>query len=164
MPLRSPYAVDARSVEAVPSNVVDWALLEVQDTNGASVSAARVFLDPTGRVVDESGNAGIPVEVSAGIYYLVLKHRNHLAAMSALPVAFTNTVVSYDFTTGADKYYGGTNACVELEPGVWGLIGGDADGDGRITPVDRTIVERQQGIAGYLQGDLNLDGKVDRGD
>jgi hypothetical protein len=104
------------------------------------------------------------VEVSAGYYYFVLKHRNHLAAMSAQPVAFTNTLVSYDFTTGPDKYFGGTNACVELEPGVWGLIGGDADGDGRITPVDRIIVERQKGRTGYLQGDVNLDGKVDGGD
>jgi hypothetical protein len=53
---------------------------------------------------------------------------------------------------------------VELEPGVWGLIGGDADGDGKITPVDREIVRRQKGMTGYLQGDLNLDGKVDGGD
>jgi PKD repeat protein len=161
LPFSSPYAADARRVLATPSNVVDWLLLEVQNTNGISVMSLSVFLDPLGSVRDVTGSADIPVEASDGNYYLVLKHRNHLAAMSALPVAFTNTVVSYDFTTGSDKYFGGTNACVELEPDVWGLIGGDADGDGRITPVDRIIVERQKGMTGYLQGDLNLDGTVD---
>ena len=164
VPLTSPYAANDRTVTAISSNVVDWALVEVQDTNGVPVASTSAFLDPVGRVLDVEGGTNIPVEASAGSYYLVLKHRNHLSAMSALPVAFTNTVVSYDFTTDPDKYRGGTNACVKLEPGVWGLIGGDADGDGRITPVDRIIVERQKGMTGYLQGDLNLDGKVDGGD
>jgi parallel beta-helix repeat protein len=164
LPTRSPFAADARSATTVPSNKVDWALVEVKDTNGISLASTSVFLDPQGRVLDEGGRTTIPVEVSAGSYYLMLKHRNHLSAMSAQPVAFTNTLVSYDFTTGADKIFGGTNACVELEPGVWGLIAGDADGDGRITPVDREIVRRQKGMTGYLQGDLNLDGKVDGGD
>jgi PKD repeat protein len=164
LPLRSPYAADASSLTFLPSNMVDWVLVEVQDTNRIAVASMSVFLDEQGRVCDVAGGTNIPVEVSEGSYYLVLRHRNHLAAMSALPVAFTNTVVSYDFTTGPDKYFGGTNACVELEPDVWGLIGGDADGDGRITPVDREIVERQRGKTGYLQGDLNLDGKVDGDD
>jgi hypothetical protein len=161
LPTRSPYAADTRRVATIPSNTVDWAHVEVQDTNRIAVASMSVFLDPTGLVLDASGVAGIPVEVSVGSYYLVLKHRNHLAVVSAQPVAFTNMLVAYDFTTGPDKCFGGTNACVELEPGVWGLISGDADGDGRITPVDRIIVERQKGMTGYLQGDLNLDGTVD---
>jgi hypothetical protein len=164
LPTKSPFAADVRMVASVPSNTVDWALVEVLDTNRNTLASMSVFLDPQGRVTDETGSTTIPVEVSAGSYYLALRHRNHLSAMSAQPVAFTNTVVSYDFSTGADKYFGGTNACVELEPGVWGLRAGDADGDGRITPVDREIVRRQKGMKGYLQGDLNLDGKVDGGD
>jgi PKD repeat protein len=164
LPKRPPYAADRRSVTSVPSNMVDWVLLEVQDTNRNALASTSVFVDQQGRIRDAAGGTNIPVEVSSGSYYLVLRHRNHLAAISSLPVAFTNTVVSYDFTTGSDQYMDGTNACVELEPGVWGLIGGDADGDGRITPVDRIIVERQKGKTGYLQGDLNLDGRVDGGD
>jgi hypothetical protein len=160
----SPYVADSMKVAAIPPNVVDWALLEVRDTNRKSVASASVFLDPLGQILDWRGNPGVQLNISAGDYYLTVRHRNHLAAMTAGPVAFTNTVVSYDFTTSADKYLGGTNACVELEPGVWGLISGDADGDGRITPVDREIVRRQKGMTGYLQGDLNLDGKVDGGD
>ncbi len=160
----SPYVADSMKVAAIPPNVVDWALLEVRDTNRKSVASASVFLDPLGQILDWRGNPGVQLNIAAGDYYLTVRHRNHLAAMTAGPVAFTNTVVSYDFTTSADKYLGGTNACVELEPGLWGLRAGDADGDGRITPVDREIVRRQKGMTGYLQGDLNLDGKVDGGD
>jgi parallel beta-helix repeat protein len=161
IPVISPYMQSERFVPKTPSNVVDWVLLELQDTNRSTQASASGFLDKHGRVINVDGNAGIPVSVPAGDYYFVIRHRNHLSAISSIPVSFTNSMVSYDFTTGSDKYMGGTNACVELEPGVWGLIGGDADGDGRITPVDREIVERQKGMAGYLQGDLNLDGKVD---
>ena len=93
-------------------------------------------------------------------YWLVLKHRNHCAVMSAAPVPYTNTVITYDFATNANQCRGGTNACVELEPGVWGMISGDADGDGKVTEVDRAICSNQLGRTGYLCGDFNLDGEV----
>ena len=41
------------------------------------------------------------------------------------------------------------------------MIAGDADGDGKITHVDRKICEKQQGQTGYKAGDFNLDGVVD---
>ena len=44
--------------------------------------------------------------------------------------------------------------------GVWGMIAGDCDGDGRITAVDRAIVSNQVGKTGCLAGDVNLDGEV----
>ena len=50
-----------------------------------------------------------------------------MAAMSAYPIDFTNTLITYDFTTGPDKWLGGTNACVQLSSNVWGMIAGDAD-------------------------------------
>jgi hypothetical protein len=55
----------------------------------------------------------------------------------------------------------GRQEIANQEEGPWGLIGGDADGDGRITPTDRAIVTQQMGKTGYLSGDVNLDGKVD---
>ena len=81
--------------------------------------------------------------------------------MSARPVTFTNQVTTYDFTTNPSAWYGGTQNCVELEPGVWGMIAGDVDGDGKITEVDKAIAEAQTNRTGYLPGDVDLNGSVE---
>jgi hypothetical protein len=165
IPHVSPYRADQRKVAVLPLNVVDWVLLEVQDLNRSPVFSASAFLDCWGRVLNTVGDEGVPIDIPyASGYYLVLRHRNHLAAVSEVPMAVSNEVTYVDLTLPPEMNGGAADFRVELEPGVWGLIGGDADGDGRITPVDREIVERQKGKTGYLQGDLNLDGKVDGGD
>ena len=116
------------------------------------------------RVLREALDLPVRIEAAPGHYTLGVKHRNHLAVTSRAPVAYTNALVAYDFTPGSGQYDGGTNAATELSPGVWGVIAGDADGDGRITDVDRQIVSNQLGMTGYLAGDLNLDGVVTAAD
>jgi hypothetical protein len=164
IPTNSPYADDPRQVSIIPSNVVDWVLVELRGTNGNTVVAKSAFLNTQGHVLATDGSVGITAEVSAGYYSVVVKHRNHLAAMSVQPVAFTNYAVSYDFTTGASQYADGSNGAVQLEPGVWGMIAGDADGDGIIQTVDAMICTNQLGRTGYDRGDFNLDGVVDGAD
>ena len=162
VPPTAVYVGDRRARTALPSNTTDWVLLQLLETNDlTSVAAKSVFLRSDGQVVNDDGSTGIRLECSPGYYYLVAKHRNHVAVMSAQPLAYTNELITYDFTTNWTQYRGGTNACVELEPGVWGMIAGDADGDGKITHVDRKICEEQQGQTGYKAGDFNLDGVVD---
>jgi hypothetical protein len=166
IPLTSRYAADLNTTTNVPFSAVDWILVQARPSASLVNTFSRsVFLLNGGQIVEKTGNTNVIIEVPPmTTNYLVISHRNHLAVMSAQPLIFTNQTFTYDFTTGREKYYGGTNACVELEPGVWGMIAGDADGDGKITPTDRKIVEQQRGKTGYLQGDLNLDGKVDGGD
>jgi len=166
VPAESPYASGLTTVPAAPADTVDWVLLELLTTDDYTAVASRSgFIRGDGRIVNEDGMPGMRLEASPGYYYVVAKHRNHLAATSAQPVAYTNNgAVAYDFTTGPDKYRGGTNACAQLKAGVCGMIAGDANGDGEITEADRTIVLSQVGMAGYLQGDLNLDGVVNRDD
>lgn len=161
----SPYERGGVRIQEAPTNAIDWVLLELcSGTTTDVVASASALLLEDGRIRGEDGVSLPRVEVPAGDYWIHVKHRNHLAIMTPMPVSYRSAQVTCDFTTNWTCYAGGTNACVELEPGVWGMIAGDADGDGRITPVDRIIVERQKGMTGYLQGDLNLDGKVDGGD
>ena len=165
VPTNSIYIGGRRPRASLPSNITDWALIELISTNGrASVVARSIFLRSDGQAVNDDGSMDIPLAYLPDRYYLAVKHRNHLAAMSAQPLAYTNELITYDFTTNWTQYRGGTNACVELEPGVWGMIAGDADGDGKITHVDRKICEEQQGQTGYKAGDFNLDGVVDGND
>lgn len=71
--------------------------------------------------------------------------------------------VTYDFTTGADKYYG-TNGAVELEAGVWGMIAGDADGSGVVDAADRSVTWNERNQTGYLGSDVNMSGVTEAGD
>jgi len=162
----APYSADVSAASDIPSNTTDWLLLQLRCTNDMThVASKSCFLRSDGKILNMQGGEDIRLECSPGHYYLVAKHRNHVTAMSAQPIAYTNSgIVSYDFTTGPGKYYGGTNACVQLSSNLWGMTAGDANGDGKITWVDRVIVSNQLGMTGYLQGDLNLDGKVDGND
>ena len=161
VPLMSPYAEDVRSVSQIPSNVTDWVLVELrQTTNGISSFSRSALVRSDGWIADDDGSPGIRIGLASGEYYVTLKHRNHLSAMSATPVSFISRIVSNDFTTGSDKYFGGSNGAVELEPGIWGMIAGDADGDGEILVIDTTISQTQLGMRGYRRGDFDMDGVV----
>jgi len=161
LPTTSPYAADPVGVLSIPSNATDWVLLQLMDINSGEVVASRSgLLTVEGWVIDERLSRGVCLETSPGYYRLAVKHRNHVALTSATDVAFTNRLIAYDFTTGPDMAEGGTNVCVELAAGIWGMTAGDCDGDGQVTQVDRAIVSNQVGKTGYLVGDLNLDGVV----
>ncbi|MFH0908928.1 MAG: choice-of-anchor Q domain-containing protein, partial [bacterium] len=166
IPSLSPYCEDSRLASAIPTNAVDWVLAQLLETNGLAVAASHsVFVREDGVLLTDEGAPGLRLECTPNHgYYVVVKHRNHLSAMSAGPVAYTNTLVNYDFTTDSIQYQGGTNGAVELEAGVWGLVAGDADGEGRVRNADATIVQQQTGRTGYLPGDMNLDGLVDTND
>ena len=83
IPPTSPYATDPRTVAAIPSNAVDWVLVELLTTNGETVVSKSAFLNTWGQLLASDGGTAITAELSAGCYSVVLKHRNHLAAMSA---------------------------------------------------------------------------------
>ncbi|MFO7979064.1 MAG: hypothetical protein R6U64_10435 [Bacteroidales bacterium] len=96
-------------------------------------------------------------------YYLVVRHRNHLTAVSATPVQVGDGQVHYDFTRGPDQE---TGSLRELSPGIWGLVAGDINQDGRVDDLDRDAIERgfRATLQGYLPEDVNGDGLVDLAD
>jgi hypothetical protein len=163
IPNTSPYTEDPRSV-TVPANVTDWVLVQLQRTSdGSALDSKSAFLHKDGRIVADDGITGqIEMNTPPGNYFVVLKHRNHLSAMSNSAVTFSSppTITSYDFTTGSTKFYGGSNGCVELENGVWGMIAGDANADGGVYAEDYTAYQLSQGVPGYKPEDFNLDGGV----
>ncbi|PID60527.1 MAG: hypothetical protein CR986_03925 [Ignavibacteriae bacterium] len=74
------------------------------------------------------------------------------------------SIVRYDITSGADKYYGGAAAAVEVEPGVWAMIAGDADGNGAINATDYLAVLPAINTLGYLRSDVDINGAVNATD
>lgn len=164
IPHTSPYCEDQCSVGYIPIDVTDWVLVQLFNiVSDAPLVSKSAFLRRDGYLVDTDGNIGINVEARLGNYFVGLVHRNHLTVMTSSAITLsTNEGILYDFTTGADKCYGG-NGSVEVEPGIWGMWSGDINHDGLVTTRDYKIwFESERACsAGYLYCDVNLDGLVD---
>ena len=172
VPLTQPYSgapwnySGSESVTSVPSSVVDWVLLELRTGTAAStnVAARAAFLKSDGSVVDLDGASPVSFGIAGGSYYIVVKHRNHLAIMSASAADFTSGSASYNFTTAQSQAYG-TNAMKDLGGGAFGMYAGDTNGNGQVQNDDKNDYWRiQVGTAGYKSADFNLNGQVQNDD
>ncbi|HOZ51898.1 MAG TPA: hypothetical protein PLU17_08580, partial [Chitinophagaceae bacterium] len=100
--------------------------------------------------------------IPAGLYYVVLKHRNSIQTWSAGPVPLSPaTTYNYDFTASQAQAYG--NNMIEVEPGVWAIYTGDINQDENIDLTDYTLYESDASnfLFGYLPTDIDGDGTVD---
>jgi uncharacterized protein (TIGR02145 family) len=169
-PIPQWYYNGTESVESMPADVVDWVLLEIRDASAGAlaysntrVARQAALLLNTGQVV---GTNGLPpvfdVEIEFGLF-VVVYHRNHLAVMSSQPLQAGNGVYSWDFTQDAAMAFG--NGQKHLGNGLYGLMGGDGDGNGQIQNQDKNNVwNPQAGQSGYLAGDFDLNGQVQNQD
>jgi hypothetical protein len=155
-------------VSAIPlPDIVDWILISLHSTRtGAAVFTKSVFIGRDGWLRDRDGAGTITAPLTAGNYYLVLRHRNHLPVMSANLLSLTTTLSTYDLTGSALLLYqnGGKN----IAAGCWGMPAGDITGDGYVTTMDyiALINAQRHNLAGYANpaADLNLDGQVQSND
>jgi len=92
-----------------------------------------------------------------GIYYLTIRHRNHLETVSASTINLSVTN-SYNFTDAANKAYGSNQK--QLASGVWGIFAGDLNQDGFVNIVDRDQANSafNLSLTGYITQDSNGDG------
>ena len=167
VPLTSPYAADRRTVSKIPSNVTDWVLLEVREkTNSPALLTRSLFLRQDGQVITADGSEIIDMVVNPlSTNRILVKHRNHIGAMSAEGIAFTNRTIAYDFRTSSAQYFGGIDVATKVDPGIWAVRAGDVDGNGSVDDsIDPFVYAAQAGSNGYLRADINLDGIVDTND
>jgi len=156
-----------------PTAITDWVWLELRSSSDPTqVLATRsALLQRDGWIKDMDGLSPVSFRhVFAGRYYVVIKHRNHLAAMTAGPIGLSaGSVATVDFSSPSAATYG-VNALTAIN-GVMALWAGDANGDGRIsymgTNNDKDAVlaligpgNPNNSVSGYQQADCNLDGKV----
>ena len=150
-------------------NIVDWVLLELRKGETAAtattVATKAAFIKSDGNIVDIDGTS--PVEFKgrpAGDYYIVVRHRNHLAVMSSVKVSLPNST-TYDFTTSSSQFYGGNAGAKDLGSGVWGMIAGDGNGNGEVQNDDsENIWKPGNGTSGYKNADYNMNGQVQNDD
>lgn len=171
IPLVQPYASapwnypGSESVVSIPANVVDWVLLELRSGTSVSTIVARRagFVKDNGTIVDTDGTSPVVfTSINAGNYYVVLRHRNHLAVMSSTTILLDGESILYDFSTGTGKYFGGE--AKNLGGGIFGVYSGDYSQDGFIDSDDFIGPDNDIFKSGYRRSDLNLDGFVDSDD
>lgn len=156
-----------------PNNYVDWVLLELRSstTAGSTVARHAAILRSDGTIVDTNNTSQVAFSgLSFGNYYLVIKHRNHLAIMSSTALSLSDTSAVYNFTDSLSKAFG-TEAMADLGAGRFAMWGGDVNGDGTIKynggSNDRGLIYSRIGagninvkVDGYFVEDVNLTGKV----
>lgn len=158
--------------DSLPADVVDWVLVELRSglTGPTKVAAQAALLRSNGSITAADGSSVLGFRgIEPGEYNIVLRHRNHLGVMSALPMVFGTGTVRYDFTGGLNKYYGGDAR--EVAPGVFGLWAGDVTGNGVVkysgSGNDRSPILTRIGgsdltrsVGGYFPEDVNMNGQV----
>ena len=162
----SPLEHDSlESVSALPLEAVDWVQLSLRTgtdhTTEVPGSRRPAILLSDGSIVGLGSDTTFFGDVGAGSYHVVVRGRNHMAAMSATPIDFSDGVGEWDFTTGLSQAFG-TTPMKELPGGVFGLFASDADFDGQSIANDFNLwlADTKVGATGYVQTDFNFDGQV----
>ncbi len=169
IPATDPYLGTVTVTDGLPANMVDWVLVELRATaSGATVAQAVGCLMTNGSVTDTTGTNGLAFTglESNTPYYIVVKHRNHLAVMSSDSVQIdeSNGTDEYDFTV-SDAAYGGNTLAVKQVGSDYAMIAGDGDGNGQIQTSDKsTEWEGQTGQSGYKSADFDMNGFVQTSD
>ena len=130
------YSYTASTVDSIPnSDIVDWVLVELRETaSGTKVGTRAAFIKNDGTIVDTDGSSPVTFTgLSDGDYYVVIRHRNHLAIMSASAIPLSSSSALYDFSTSQSQAYTtGTDPMVALRYSDFGMIAGDASEDGTV--------------------------------
>jgi hypothetical protein len=160
----SPWSyLGSESVAKIPSNIVDWILVELRSTtSGYAVVARRAaFLKNDGTIVDVDGSSALKFNnINYGNYYIVIKYINSIETWSKSGgVSFTTSTVSYDFTSAQSQAYGNN---LVLKGTKWCVYSGDINQDGIVDSGDMLSIDNDNSKYTYhVVNDLNEDGVVD---
>ena len=183
LPTTSPYADAATcnaSVFTVTGNnaIVDWVWVELRaaNDNQKRINGRSALLQRDGDVVDFDGTSSILMQAAPTGYFVIVKHRNHLGAMSASTIGLTrNTATVVDFKNNGFSTFG-SNARVLLPSGAMALWAGDTGTSNYIrfsgannsanVIKDYVLADPANGFnsvtfasTGYLLIDINLNGQ-----
>ncbi|MCF8369331.1 MAG: hypothetical protein K9G76_09840 [Bacteroidales bacterium] len=159
------------SADPIPNpDVVDWVLIELRDADSAGsakpstrIARQAAFLLKNGSVVGVDGSSILQFNhVLKHKLFVAVWHRNHLGIISADPVPREGGIHLIDFSTSLTTVYHGADGYKEVSPGldVFAMAGGDANADGIIDNVDKTLWNADAGTQGYKATDFDLDAQV----
>ncbi len=128
------------SITVIPSNIVDWILLELRDPNDKDVVLYQgaYLLREDGQVLTSDGSEVLPLpDMAAGSYYVSVDHLNHIPIVSSAAHLISTDNNVYDFTIG-DSQAMGDGQLKDIE-GQSFMNSGDFDGNGLINNEDYNL-------------------------
>jgi hypothetical protein len=177
VPTTDPYGTGAQMATPVQGYtgdmaIVDWVKVELRDpaNNTQVLGSVSALLQANGNVIMPTGEQTLRFNSNtAASYYVAIKHRTHLGAMTFSAINLAPKGVLVDFTLTSTATYG-TNAQKDMG-GVMALWAGDVSGEGVLkytgSANDRDPILTKIGgvvptntVPGYWPEDVNLDGVV----
>ncbi len=169
-PINAGQQVSSSVLQATGSQaIVDWVLLELRDPNASFNAVAKyaALVKANGEIISPTGATQIEFPVATQGKHLAVRHRNHLPAMTASPIANNGQVI--DFTTSATLTYG-SGARMNIN-GFRALWPGDVNSDGMVSYTnagnDRDVILIAIGAVvpsnttvNYSRSDVNMDGVI----
>ena len=136
---------------------------QVSDYPTVVYPATDVPLSTTG-----TATVAIPGDYNSS-YYLTIKQRNHIETVSALPVDFSGTTISYAFDAATKALDANMTTVLEADGETVSppmIFGGDVNQDGQVEAEDMNEVGNDASafVYGYVPTDVVGDGQVESGD
>lgn len=182
IPTTSPYADGATCNASVfnvtgPNAIVDWIWVELRAANDNQklINGRSALVQRDGDVVFVDGVTSLRMYAAPTNYYVVVKHRNHLGAMTSGVIGLNDASATLvDFTSSGTSTFG-ANARVALASGKRALWAGDASNNSEILFAgagndvnaikDYILLDPANFLnlttftsSGYLNGDIDLNG------
>lgn len=169
--------------------IVDWVFVELRDPqdNTIVLHTKAALVQKDGDVV-ESFDGVSPlrfVGINRTSYFVAVKHRNHIGAMSNSPVSFNGNDVAFDFTSSPPNSLWNGNATfegaeqVQDNSGKYALWAGNTNSDRKVkysgtfndqSLIFNTVINHVANsfnnynfdfvLPVYSNGDVNMDAKV----
>jgi len=166
----APYEYHGEEVlTEIPSKMIDWVLLEVRNgvysesekRTSITIETCAALLMEDGSIRDIDGISPVRFDnlVEGEEYRFCIRHRNHLAILSANPT-MTMDDIFYDFTKSASEAFGPQQMKMS-EDGFAMLHGGDFNQDGIIQASDYNKWKNVPAALNvYSPQDATLDGII----
>ncbi|MBS1583499.1 MAG: hypothetical protein JST66_14960 [Bacteroidetes bacterium] len=151
--------------------IVDWVLVELRSAADPAVVVATrsALIQRDGDVVGLDGTSSVVMQATPGNYYVALRHRNHLGAMTATAIALSGTAATVDLRSGSTATWGtearkttGTVRCLwagnVYRDGLVKYTGANNDRDPILSSIGGSVPTAV--VTGYMKEDVNLSGTV----
>lgn len=168
LPMQQPFNIapfayqGLEATETLPTDVVDWVLLQVRDgADMVKILATKAFLlRNDGMIINTDGSELLTFDdLTEGDYYIAVFHRSHLPIISLDSHPFNENPTLYDFTLSESAAMG--TGQLKAKQNIFMMNAGDFDGNGVINSQDYNLWKQNSSAVNvYMAADVDGNGII----